>query len=137
MTADETDLIALARKAHYTVEPLHTAAYFAKEMGEALIINPRRFSFEIRGSLKLSDKTTLNLESVGDIEPAIAAKVLVHLIADKVPAIVRFNRGRFGQLRQASDFEVLLNHGRVEVRAPSHRPALFGRNALSSLGGTK
>ena len=25
------------------------------EAGEALIINPRRFSFEIRGSLKLSD----------------------------------------------------------------------------------
>jgi hypothetical protein len=83
MTAAETDLATLARKAHYTVEPLHTAAYFAKEMGPAYAAagakGTMRSYFAVRSA------------PLGKVAPEVVVATFYnfapHLVAQAIPSV--------------------------------------------------
>jgi hypothetical protein len=85
---------------------------------EALIIDLHAFGLEICGLLKSSDEAALYRESASDIGPTVAAKVLVHLFASKISALIGLIRHGIRRRRQTSGIEDLLDHDRIEVGPP-------------------
>ena len=95
------------------------------ETVEAFIIDFLRLSLEILRRPKLSNEAALGLESAIDIDPSVATKILVHLVACRISALVRLIRSGLRQARQSIDIQDLLYHDWVTVDLPSHRPCPF------------
>ena len=79
------------RRSNANVEGPETVSRL--ETVEAFIIDFLGLSLEILRRPKLSNKAALGLESAIDIDPSVATKILVHLVACRISALVRLIRG--------------------------------------------
>lgn len=92
---------------------------------QAFVIKALGLAVEIVRSLQPRNEPTLGLDRRCDLAPAVPSKVLVHLVAFKIAALVGFIGVDVGKRRQTGDVERLADRDGVSVRTPlhGHRPS--------------